>query len=293
LVENQGLIVNGDKLDLARLQQLQQRPEPFAPGEPLFWDDPHISKGMLASHLNPNPAGASRRPEVIDRTVAWWVETLGLREGDAVVDLGCGPGLYASRLAERGLRVTGVDYSRRSIAYATQYAGEHGLDIAYRYQDYLTLDDEGQYDAALLIYGDYCPLAPAQRSQLLANVRRALRAGGRFVLDVTTRVCRKRYGLQCGWYAADTGFWKEGPHLVLEQGFDYPEQALYLDQYVVVEADGTLSVYRNWFQDYSRETITAELEVGGFAVQGVWNDLTGTPYAEGGEWIGVVAQNSQ
>jgi SAM-dependent methyltransferase len=290
LVENQGLIVNGDKLDLARLQQLQQRPEPFTPGEPLFWDDPHISKGMLASHLNPNTAGASRRPETIDRTVAWLVETLGLREGDAVVDLGCGPGLYASRLAERGLRVTGVDYSRRSIAYATQYAGEHGLDIAYRYQDYLTLDDEGQYDAALLIYGDYCPLAPAQRSQLLANVRRALRAGGRFALDVTTRVCRKRHGLQCGWYAVDTGFWKQGPHLVLEQGFDYPEQAIYLDQYVVVEADGTLSVYRNWFQDYTRETITAELEVGGFAVQGVWNDLTGTPYAEGGEWIGVVAQ---
>jgi SAM-dependent methyltransferase len=290
LAENRGLIVNGDRLDLARLQQLQQRPEPFTPGEPLFWDDPHISKGMLASHLNPNADGASRRPETIDRSVAWLVETLGLGEGDAVIDLGCGPGLYASRLAERGLRVTGVDYSRRSIAYATQYAGEQGLDIAYRYQDYLTLDDEGQYDAALLIYGDYCPLAPAQRSQLLANVRRALRAGGRFVLDVTTRVCRKRHGLQCGWYAVDTGFWKQGPHLVLEQGFDYPEQAIYLDQYVVVEADGTLSVYRNWFQDYTRETITAELEVGGFAVQGIWNDLTGTPYAEGGEWIGVVAQ---
>ena len=72
----------------------------------------------------------------------------------------------------------------------------------------------------------------------------------------------------------------------------YPEQAIYLDQYVVVEADGTLSVYRNWFQDYTRETITAELEAGGFAVQDVWNDLTGTPYAEGGEWIGVVALRS-
>jgi hypothetical protein len=83
LVENQGLIVNGDKLDLARLQQLQQRPEPFTPGEPLFWDDPHISKGMLASHLNPNTEGASRRPEVIDRSVAWLVETLGLRESPA------------------------------------------------------------------------------------------------------------------------------------------------------------------------------------------------------------------
>jgi len=290
LADSQGLIVHGEKLDLARLQQLQQRPEPFTPGEPLFWDDPHISKGMLASHLNPNTEAASRRPAVIDRSVAWLVETLGLREGDAVVDLGCGPGLYASRLAERGLRVTGVDYSRRSIAYAKQHAEAQGLDIDCRYQDYLTLDDEGQYDAALLINGDYCPLSPGQRSQLLANVHRALRAGGLFALDVTTRVCRKRHGLQCGWYAVDTGFWKEGPHLVLEQGFGYPEQAIYLDQYVVVEADGTLSVYRNWFQDYTRETIAAELEAGGFAVQGVWNDLTGTPYAEGGEWLGVVAK---
>jgi hypothetical protein len=42
-------------------------------------------------------------------------------------------------------------------------------------------------------------------------------------------------------------------------------------------------------QDYTRATIAAELEAGGFAVLGVWNDLTGTPYAEGGEWIGVVA----
>jgi hypothetical protein len=59
---------------------------------------------------------------------------------------------------------------------------------------------------------------------------------------------------------------------------------------VVIEADGTLSVYRNWFQDYTPGAIKAELEAGGFAVQGVWGDLTGTTYAEGSEWIGVVAQ---
>jgi len=290
MTTNQSLIIDGHMLNIEQLQQLQQRPEPFTPGEPLFWDDPHISKGMLASHLNPNTEAASRRPETIDRSVAWLVETLGLRAGDAVLDLGCGPGLYTSRLAECGLRVTGVDYSRRSIGYATQYARQHGLDITYRYQDYLTLEDRDQYDAALLIYGDFCPLSPQERCQLLANVRRALQAGGRFALDVTTRVCRQRYGAQCTWYAVDTGFWKPGPHLVLEQGFDYPEQAIYLDQFVVVEADGTLSVYRNWFQDYTREAITAELEAGGLTVQSVWSDLTGTPYAEGSEWIGVVTQ---
>ena len=285
-------IIDGCTLDLEHLQQLQQRPTPFEPGESLFWDDPHISKHMLASHLNPNTEAASRPPQTIERMVAWLVQTLDLRPGDAVLDLGCGPGLYAARLAAHGLRVTGVDYSRRSIDYATQYAGDHGLDIRYRYQNYLTLEDELAYDAALLIYGDYCALGPDQRSQLLRNVHRALVHGGRFALDVTTRACRARHGVGCAWYAVDTGFWKPGPHLVLEQGFDYPEQSIYLDQYVVIEANGTLSVYRNWFQDYTPPAIEAELAAGGFAVQGVWGDLTGTPYAEGSEWIGVVAQKA-
>ena len=282
-------IVDGQLLDLALLQQLQHRPAPFTPGEPLFWDDPHISIGMLDSHLNPNTNAASRRPETIDRSVAWIVEVLDLHPGDAVLDLGCGPGLYAARLAGRGLQVTGVDYSRRSIEYATQYAREHGLDIAYRYQDYLSLQDALAYDAALLIYGDFCALGPEQRSLLLRNVHRALRAGGRFVLDVSTREHRKLHGARSAWYAVEGGFWKPGPHLVLEQGFDYPEQSIYLDQYIVVQADGELSVYRNWFQDYAPEAIAAELEASGFSVYGLWGDLAGTLYAEGSEWIGVVA----
>jgi SAM-dependent methyltransferase len=188
------------------------------------------------------------------------------------------------------LRVTGVDYSRRSIEYATQYAQQHGLDIRYRYQDYLTLEDENQYDAALLIYGDFCPLSPEQRKRLLTNVRRALKPGGHFVLDVTTRVHRQKHGNRNGWYAVETGFWKPGPHLVLEEGYDYPEESIFLDQAIVIEESSKVSVYRNWFQDYDREAITAELEQAGFAVQSIWNDLIGTPYSEDAEWIGLIAQ---
>jgi SAM-dependent methyltransferase len=288
----QTLFRDDSTLDVERLAQLQQRPAPFTRGEPLFWDDPHISKGMLESHLDPNIDGASRRPETIDRMVAWLIETLGLEAGHRVLDLGCGPGLYAARMAARDLRVTGVDYSRRSIDYATEYAREHDLSIEYRYQDYLTLEDRSAYDAALLIYGDYCALGPAQRSRLLANVHRALVPGGCFALDVTTRKHRERHGAKCTWYAVESGFWKPGPHLVLEQGFDYAEQSIYLDQYVVIEADGTVSVYRNWFQDYDPATITAELEGGGFAVEGLWGDLEGTPYDDESGWIGVVARRA-
>ena len=188
-------------IDLDYLLQLQEKPVPFTPGEPHFWDDPHISEGLLATHLSPATDLASRRPEIIDRSVAWLVETLPLAPGAAVLDLGCGPGLYASRLAARGLRVTGVDLSPRSIAYAVEHAHTHGLEITYRCENYLALEDTARYDAALLIYGDFCPLAPAQRARLLANVRRALLPGGNFVLDVSTRALRMRYGARNRWEA--------------------------------------------------------------------------------------------
>jgi cyclopropane fatty-acyl-phospholipid synthase-like methyltransferase len=194
---------------------LQKKPEPFTPGELLFWDDPHISTQMLKAHLDPDSDLASRRPETIQKSVDWLIATLALQRGEAVLDLGCGPGLYAARLAEQGLRVTGVDYSRRSVAYAEEYARQHNLDIHYRYQNYLTLKDEAQYDAALLIYGDFCPLSPEQRRQLLGNVHRALKPGGYFLLDVTTRVHRRERGNRNNWYAVNTGFWKPDPHLVL------------------------------------------------------------------------------
>ena len=273
---------------IPQLIKLQQKSEPFTPGEALFWDDPHISTRMLEAHLNPKIDAASRRPETIDRSVKWLIKTLSLHVGNSVLDLGCGPGLYASRFAKAGLQVTGVDYSHRSLEYASDRAKENNLNIIYRYQNYLELSDENKYDVALLIYGDFCPLNPEQRTTLLQNVYRALKRDGKFVLDVSTRECRRKHGNKNGWQALESGFWKPGPHLVLEEGFDYPEQSIWLDQFVVIEEDGKFSVYRNWFQDYTPEAIMAELSQGGFCVESLWSDLTGTPYTPDGEWIGLI-----
>jgi SAM-dependent methyltransferase len=286
------LIFNSGSLNLELIKLFQEKPVPFTPGEELFWDDPHISKQMLSAHLDPTHDLASRKPETIERSVAWIIEILELSPEDAVLDLGCGPGLYTARFAQQGLQVTGVDYSRRSIDYATYYAREHNLDICYRYQDYLTLEDSQEYDVVLLIFGDFCVLAPDKRDRLLKNVLRALKPGGYFILDVTTREYRKRHEYSSGWYVIDSGFWKPGLHLVLDQGFDYPEQSIALDQSIVIEATGELSVYRMWFQDYDNETIVDELDGVGFAVQSIWSDLTGISYAEDTEWIGVVSQKA-
>ncbi len=228
-------------IDLSCLCLLQEKPQPFEPGELLFWTDPHIAGQMLASHLDPTVDTASRRPETVERSTKWIATSLGLRPGDSILDLGCGPGLYAERLAKAGMRVTGVDISQNSLDYAIAQAREKKLPIQYRCQNYLELDDQAMYKAALLIYGDFCPLSPKQRAKLLANVRTALIPGGCFLLDVTTPRLHQKYGMKNGWYAAGQGFWKPTPHLVLEQGFTYPDD-LFLDQYTVIESDGKISV---------------------------------------------------
>jgi SAM-dependent methyltransferase len=270
-----------------RLSDLMRAPAPFTPGDAPFWTEPHIAAQLLAVHLDPNTDAASRPPVIIRRSADWIAQTLGLHPGDALLDLGCGPGLYAVRRAQAGLRVTGVDFSQNSIDYAVETARRDGLEIEYRCQNYLELEDEARYTAAVLIYGDLCPLSPEQRTRLLANVHRALLPGGHFVLDVTTPRLRQRIGLKNAWHAAQSGFWMPGPHLVLEQGFAY-EGDVYLDQYGIIEENGKITVYRNWFQDFTPETITAELESNGFKVESLWSDLTGVPYQPTTEWIGVV-----
>jgi 2-polyprenyl-3-methyl-5-hydroxy-6-metoxy-1,4-benzoquinol methylase len=74
---------------------------------------------MLHEHLSQDHDAASRRGATIDRQVAWIHGALLLAGTPTrVLDLGCGPGLYAERLAALGHRCVGVDVSPASIAFA-------------------------------------------------------------------------------------------------------------------------------------------------------------------------------
>ncbi|MGD2049604.1 MAG: methyltransferase domain-containing protein [Chloroflexota bacterium] len=48
----------------------------------------------------------------------WLWSKLALKLGAQVLDVTCGPGLYAVELASRGCLVTGIDFSPASIVYA-------------------------------------------------------------------------------------------------------------------------------------------------------------------------------
>ena len=65
----------------------------------------------------------------------------------------------------------------------------------------------------------------------------------------------------------------------------------WLNRYIVVD-EKRVAVYNLWFHDYTLETIRPVLINSGFEIVRVWNDMTGTPYEQGGDNITIVARKT-
>lgn len=273
------------------LAQAAIRPALFARTRTPFWDDPYISEQMLAAHLDPSHDLASRRPELIERTVQWIMSYLELEAGMPLLDLGCGPGLYCRRFAQAGLTVTGIDLSRRSIGHAVADAEALGLRITCRCEDYLQLADEAAYDVVTLIWCDFGALTDDEREVLLGHVHRALKPGGAFVFDVLSMAYLSRVVEGRHWEAMpEGGFWRPGPYVELRQTLVYPDADASLSQYLILEPGGEVTPYHIWNRCFSPETLNALLTASGFCVEGTFGDLTGGSWDASSPLLGVVAR---
>lgn len=262
------------------LDQLARRPEPFSRYTiEQLWSDPHTSAQMLAFHLDEDSDLASRNAAFIERSVSWLVSRFDIGPSSRVIDFGCGPGLYTSRLARTGAAVTGVDFSARSLQHARQQAERESLNIRYLQQDYLTWSAGAaeRFDLATLIMCDYCAMGPERRRQLLERIRDGLGPDGALVLDVYgldrfqafTEECRFEANLLNGFFAAE-------PYYGFLHRYRYPAARVTLDHYTIVRAGGCDHWY-NWLAHFTPEMLTRELRQAGFAVETWLGDVAGAP----------------
>lgn len=244
---------------------------------------------MLRFHLDGDNDMASRRTATIDAFVGWLDQRLTL-SGKSVTDLGCGPGLYTHRYARRGARVTGLDFSQNSLAYARAAAADAGGSIDYRQADYLKADLPSDQDVITMIYGDFCAIGPDRRRLLLDKVKAALKPGGCFVFDVfstgmfaelseETVIERRLQG----------GFWADGDYVGLKSTLLYPDEAIGLDRYLIAAPGRTFEIF-NWMQYYTPATITAEVTAAGYSSVEIADFVTGEAWTDGATAFAVIAR---
>ncbi|MCP3940432.1 MAG: class I SAM-dependent methyltransferase [Desulfobacteraceae bacterium] len=241
-------------LNVKNIMNLSIKPTLYQKGTAVMWTDPYISKQLLDVHINPALDLASRKMETIEKTVDWILNKAG-KSNLNILDLGCGPGLYSQLLAKKGHHVTGVDFSENSIKYAKKIAKKNNLEIEYRCQNYLELEDLDKYDLILLIFMDFGVLVPDDRAVLLSNIYRALKPGGCFLFDVLNENLPGQKTVDKTWEISEKDFWREKPYLLLSDTFYYPENKVILSQYCVIDEDDC-KTYRFWTHFFSHEDLT-------------------------------------
>ena len=101
--------------------------------------------------------------------------------GSAMLDLGCGTGRYARRLAANGFAVTGLDLAADSIRIASQHARE---SLHFARHDMRVPFGDGVFDYVFNLFTSFGYFATAREHlAVVRNISRSLTAGGRVVLD--------------------------------------------------------------------------------------------------------------
>jgi SAM-dependent methyltransferase len=247
---------------------------------------------MLRYHLDDSTELASRNSTFINRSVDWILERFAVSKGTRICDLGCGPGLYSTRLTRSGALVTGIDFSDNSIRYARETARDEGLAINYLHDNYLEHLPGGPFDLVVMIYCDFCVLSPQQRNVLLNRIREILGPAGAFFLDVCSmRLYESTEEVSSLEDHPDGGFWSSVPHFALNKSFLYPDARLILHKHTIIEEGRTREIF-NWLQCYDLESLRVEFAMAGFDIAEHLSNVAGDPWQSESHEIAVIAKRT-
>jgi SAM-dependent methyltransferase len=273
------------------LEKINERPEPFQYYTASdLWTDEHTSKQMLSFHLNEAIDVSSRNMKFIDRSVEWITSEFNIGGNIRIADFGCGPGLYATRLAKLGANVTGIDFSGGSIKYAKEVADREQLNISYVNQNYLEFETEERFDLVLMIMCDFCALSSTQRKKILSKFYRILKPCGSVLLDVYSLAAFEQKKEVAAYEVNQlNGFWSPNKYYGFINTFKYHEEKVVLDKYTIIESDRTRQVY-NWLQHFTPQDLEREFLAAGFSIKGLYSDVAGTPYDRKSGEFAVIAR---
>lgn len=144
-----------------------------------FWNDVLVPKFITYKHILVD--GLTHHSEAI-------FPGLPVKEGDKVLDVGCGFGDTAIRLAERvgpSGEVTGIDCCEPFLEFGRTEVAERGLqNVSFMEGDALNEQFEPNYDFVFSRFGTMFFENPVAG---LKNMRRALKPGGKMVQIVWRR----------------------------------------------------------------------------------------------------------
>ncbi|HZO71220.1 MAG TPA: class I SAM-dependent methyltransferase [Ktedonobacteraceae bacterium] len=112
---------------------------------------------------------------------------LNLQPGETVLEIGCGNGVFARRMAQLGVNVIATDFSSQFLERARTRSSEHSDRIDYRQVD-ATREEEIVALGAQCFDAAVCNQAIMDMTEiepLMRGIRQVVKPGGRFVFSLS------------------------------------------------------------------------------------------------------------
>ncbi len=198
-------------------------------------------------------------PRQTEREVAFIQEALELPPNSRVLDVGCGYGRHAMEMASRGHRPVGIDLSLPLLIRAADAARRVGVNVDFVHGDMREMTFENEFDAAYCFFTTFGYFDDDTNRKVAAGICRALKPGGRFVLDLINR----------DYLIGDlpTRIWWQGDGCVVleEVDFNYFTSRLQVQRQIILE-DGRQLEHEISIRAYSLHEIGKVLHHAGFRV---------------------------
>ena len=126
-------------------------------------------------------------PQATQAEAEFVINALALTPGAQVLDVGCGYGRHAMELAARGFHVVGLDLSTPLLVRGGEEALRRGLTINFVRGDMRELDFDAQFDGAYCLFSTFGYFDDETNKKTVSNIARALRPGGRVLIEILNR----------------------------------------------------------------------------------------------------------
>jgi len=220
--------------------------------------------------------------------VDFLVEALEPPEGGRVLDLCCGHGRHAVRLAERGYRVTGLDLSAYHLQLARKAARERGVEVEWVRADMREVPGRNRFDAVVNLFTAFGYFDEEQEDQRVLNgVARALKPGGRFLIDLMNRDSLMRRFQESGCSQGP-----EGGYVAEIRDFDIHRGRINVDM-LYFPKDGKTKRHWHSIRLYTYTELATMLTKAGLTVVRTWGNYDGSGFSRQSPRMIVMAEKSR
>jgi SAM-dependent methyltransferase len=224
--------------------------------------------------------------ERAEKESAFVARTLELKPGASVLDLCCGQGRHSVHLAKHGFKVTGLDLNAEYLDLASKAAEAAKVKIETVAGDMREIPFENKFDAVVNMYSSFGYLeSEAEDLKVLESAVKALKPGGRLLLDMLNREWAIDNYIQNDWH---TG--ADGTLYVERRDLDLATSRMHVHFIVVDPKGGRRESIGHIIRLYTLTEMTRLLERVGMRVTAVFGGFEGEDYGISARRMIIVAQ---